>query len=46
MSFRNPLTRKHAAEPTEEHAEFARGVINALLLSLLFFIVILLWLIL
>lgn len=43
MSFRNPLSKKY---PAEEHAEFARGVINALLLSLLFFIVVLLWLIL
>jgi hypothetical protein len=43
MSFRNSLFRK---SPAEDHAEFARGVINALLLSLLFFIVILLWLLL
>ena len=43
MSFRNPLTNKY---PPEEHPEFARGVINALLLSLLFFIVVLLWLLL
>ena len=43
MPFPKPLFKKNTVE---EPAEFARGVINALLLSLLFFIVVLLWLLL